>query len=213
MVTLSYSQTVEGLLETAAGGFLRDIFPVDHALANDIWRSGGPLQISALGYGATTGEFNRLLLDWGTHVPLRFIQRWHPEPFPVIILTPSRVLSLTELFAFGEHLGTVLQQHPKRTAIIASGDLSHTHLQTGPYGFHPEAARMDRWFLHMLSKEDWPGMCSVTPERLNKAKPDAFWQLAVAAGALSTVPHQKFMLQGYSCPTYFGMASAFTGIA
>ncbi len=212
MVSLSYSQTVEGLLEIADGSFVRDVYPVDHALAEDIWRGIGPHQISALGYGATSGEFNRLPLDWGAHVPLRFIQKWHPVPLPVIILTPSRALSLSQLFAFGEALGKILQEQPGRTAMIASGDLSHAHKQDGPYGYHPEADLLDEWFLTMLHEENWDALCSVSQERLNNAKPDALWQLAIAAGAISTTRHQPFEVLGYSCPTYFGMASAFSDI-
>ena len=209
MMTVSYSETVEGILDTPSGQRLRDIYSVNRSLAERFWQQPGPTQTAALGYGATTGEHNRIPLDWGAHVPLRFVQMFLPTPFRVVVLTPSRALSLERLYQYGSQLGSVMREWPGNVALIASGDLSHTHRESGPYGFDPAAAELDQWFLDMLQTGNWSGLRAVSAQMVEQAKPDALWQLAVVAGALGEELFAPFMLAGYSCPTYFGMASAF----
>lgn len=50
---------------------------------------------------------------------------------------------VTELLHLGDWLGTWLDALPINVAVVISGDLSHTHESTGPYGYSATAALMD----------------------------------------------------------------------
>jgi aromatic ring-opening dioxygenase catalytic subunit (LigB family) len=70
---------------------------------------------------------DELLLDHATYLPLHFLNPNMAVPVvPVIIntLTPP-MPTAKRCFAFGQFLGKVLQDSPKRIAMIATGGLSH----------------------------------------------------------------------------------------
>jgi len=70
---------------------------------------------------------DELLLDHATYLPLHFLNPDMTVPVvPVIIntLTPP-MPTAKRCFAFGQFLGKVLQDSPKRIAMIATGGLSH----------------------------------------------------------------------------------------
>ncbi|PSR25132.1 MAG: hypothetical protein C7B47_12910 [Sulfobacillus thermosulfidooxidans] len=212
MITISYAEWVEGHLDIHPSQPLHDTYAVNRPLAEHLIHSLGPVSTAAISYGASAGEFNRLPLDWGAHVPLRFIQTFLPSPPSVVILTPSRSLSLASLFSYDQHLASLLKQWPSPVALIASGDLSHTHNPSGPYGFDSGAASFDRDFVTILKTCQARWLLSLPADYINRVKVDALWQVAIMLGVLSRVTHGSWDISGYSCPTYFGMASGFVDV-
>ncbi len=212
MITISYAEWVEGHLDIYPSQPLHDTYAINRPLAEHLIQSLGPILTAAISYGASAGEFNRLPLDWGAHVPLRFIQAFLPSSPSVVILTPSRSLSLADLFSYGQHLASLLRHWPSSVALIASGDLSHTHDPSGPYGFDAEAASFDHDFVTMLKTCQARWLLSLPADHIDRVKVDALWQVAIMLGVLSRVNHGPWHISGYSCPTYFGMVSSFVDV-
>lgn len=87
-------------------------------------------------------------LDHGAVVPLAFLQRegWHG---------PTAILALPMDGAALEAAGRAIAALPGRTAVIASGDMSHRLQPGAPAGYHPRAQEFDRAFVHALSVDAW----------------------------------------------------------
>jgi AMMECR1 domain-containing protein len=101
---------------------------------------GDPSVIEALGLSPiSSGQ----PLDHGAVVPLHFLveQGW---------TGPAVVIALPWEQADCERLGQALAALPGRTAVIASGDMSHRLIPEAPAGFHPRARDFDAAFVQAL---------------------------------------------------------------
>jgi AmmeMemoRadiSam system protein A len=87
-------------------------------------------------------------LDHGAAVPLVFLTQagWHG---------PTAVLSLPSDETGAASLARALAALPGKTAIIASGDMSHRLLPNAPSGYHPHARDFDRSFVQALTAGDY----------------------------------------------------------
>ena len=90
-------------------------------------------------YGASGGDGCYAPLDWGAVVPLYFLGARWPSPPSIITMTPSRALTLKQLYDFGTALAEAAAQSDKRVALVASADWGHAHDASGPYGYDPPA--------------------------------------------------------------------------
>ena len=82
-------------------------------------------------------------LDHGAVVPLSFLveQGW---------TGPTVVIALPREGADCERLGQAIGALPGRTAVLASGDMSHRLIPEAPAGFHPQAQDFDLAFVRAL---------------------------------------------------------------
>lgn len=167
----------------------------------------GGIPVAAVHYGATTGAGNCYPLDWGAVIPLWFLGARRAEPPRVVIIVPSRALSLPTLAAFGRALAAVAEATERRVALVASADQAHAHAEDGPYGFDPAAAAFDEWIQAAVRDGDLQRLMQPDAEQVRRACPDALWQMVVLAGALQVVPMRGELLS-YEAPTYFGMLVA-----
>lgn len=209
-ITISVSENVRGVLGEEHQ-LLEEIFPVDQPLADAIaaHAEANGLATARLAYGASSGPYSQLPLDWGAQVPLHFLAQ-HAPALKTVVMTPSRVWPLTQLFLLGETLAATLASWSEPVWLIASADMAHAHDAQGPYGFDPAAAEFDQWFQAVVARQDWDALLAVDMDWVQRAKPDALWQMVILAGALG----DRFAAHtlSYACPTYFGMMSAvFTG--
>ena len=87
-------------------------------------------------------------LDHGAMVPLSFLVEagWRG---------PTAVLALPWDETGAEELGRRLVGLEGRTAVVASGDMSHRLAPGAPGGFHPDARAFDDAFVAALSAERW----------------------------------------------------------
>lgn len=107
--------------------------------------------------------------DWGIKVPLRFlnnaklrlkIQNYQNPDNPIIkpgaicpILTAAD--SPKQHFEWGKQIYRLKIVNCKlKTALIASGDLSHCLKEDGPYGFNPDGPKFDKELIDSLEKKD-----------------------------------------------------------
>lgn len=146
-------------------------------------------------------------LDWGALIPLWYAA--HPlVPRPqIVVLCPDRRLPRETLVRLGVALARVSEASGKRVALLASCDQGHAHDADGPYDYDPASAVHDKAMCEAIAENDLPRLLDWSPEFMETAKVDAYWQTIILAGALGRTPMTGELLS-YEAPTYFGMAVA-----
>ena len=158
-------------------------------------------------YGASGGEGCFTPLDWGAVVPLWFMgSRWDTPP-AVVSITPSRVLTLKQLYAFGTSLAETAADLGRRVALIASADWGHAHSADGPYGLDPASAEFDTMIQETVRAGNLDTLLDADLDFADRAKVDGLWQSVILAGALHNTPMHAELLS-YEAPSYFGMLVA-----
>ena len=100
-----------------------DLAGQDRGIRGRAGRAGGDCH-----YGASGGEGCFTPLDWGAMVPLWFLGARWPEPPRVVSITPSRALSLEQLYNFGIALARPsVCGMGRRVTLVASADSGHAH--------------------------------------------------------------------------------------
>ncbi len=156
---------------------------------------GAPLPLVGVSFGANDPATAEFPLDWGTEVPLRFLQ-----PERVVVLSPARDRPLEEHVALGRALASL----PGRVALVASADHGHAHDHAGPYGYDPAAAAYDTRLREILEsgRLDFRSLAALA----EPAKADSLWQLLVLQGAVGETGPADVL--AYAAPTYYGMLVA-----
>ena len=192
VVVSPHSVHVEGHFAVVTAGNVGE-WQTDGALAAALLEAQLPiLGVSYGGNDAATAEFP---LDWGTEVPLAFINAAR-----VVVVAPARDRPLEEHLRLGEAIAAL----PGRVALIASADNGHAHDADGPYGFHPAAAAYDAQLQEILDSERLDFL--PLAELVEPAKADSLWQLTVLQGALEETARADVL--AYAAPTYYGMLVA-----
>jgi aromatic ring-opening dioxygenase LigB subunit len=154
-----------------------------------------PLPILGVSYGGNDPATAEFPLDWGTEVPLGFLQ-----PPRVVVVSPSRDRPLEEHLRLGEAIAAL----PGRVALVASADNGHAHDPDGPYGFDPAAAAYDARLQEILASDRLDFL--PLAELVEPAKADSLWQLVVLQGAVGETARADVL--AYAAPTYYGMLVA-----
>lgn len=159
-------------------------------------------------YGTSEGATSDMPMDWGTLVPLWFmIPRCRRKP-RVVIVTPSRDISLSKNFEFGRMIAEQSEANRrKRVVFVASADQAHAHKKTGPYGYNRQAKEYDKLVLGALNRNRIRAVMTFKPSLVKAAKPDSLWQMIVMAGIADKI-RLKAEIVSYDVPTYFGMICA-----
>ncbi len=169
------------------------------------------LPIVAVNYGVAEGEHSKMCLDWGTIIPLWFINKTYEEQKlklpPIVVITPSREIIWDYLVKLGELIADVSATLGKRVAFIASADQAHTHDPKGPYGYSEKAKEFDDLINQFVRENQLEKLLELSPKLIEEAKPDSFWQLLILYGVLRKI-NLRLIFTVYECPTYFGMLVA-----
>ncbi len=109
---------------------------------------------------------DELLLDHATFLPLHFLNPNLAVPLvPIILNTLAPPMpSAKRCFSFGQLLGEILQQSPKRVALIATGGLSHW---PGEANHGKINIPFDTKFLETLTGTDRSKLSKYTHEEIN----------------------------------------------
>lgn len=126
------------------------------------------------------------LLDHGALVPLYFLQEAGLDT-PMTLLSMG-ALEYQELFDFGRLLATVCEGLGKKTAILASGDLSHRLTSDAPAGFSPKGEEFDQKVYQALLQDDRKALLQLDPDLIMKAGECGLRPLLVLMGAISQLP-------------------------
>jgi aromatic ring-opening dioxygenase LigB subunit len=158
-------------------------------------------------YGASGGDGCYTPLDWGAVVPLWFLGARWPKPPSIVSITPSRTLTLRQLYDFGTAVSEVAHKMGRRVALVASADWGHAHAADGPYGYDPASAEFDAMVVETVRRDDLDSLLEADLDFADRAKVDGLWQTVMLAGALRHTPMGGELLS-YEAPTYFGMLVA-----
>ena len=183
-------------------------YPVDTALNAAIAehaRAAG-IPVARVVRGQPGDRTSRLPLDWGAVVPLWFVVPFVPKP-RVVIACPDRRIPLRDFPRFGATIRQAAEALGRRIALIASADLGHAHDPDGPYGFDPASREFDRATVEAIQTQDLGRLLHFAPAWVERAKPDALWQILNLHGAIEGQGFQGELLS-YEVPTYFGMLCA-----
>jgi AmmeMemoRadiSam system protein A len=121
-------------------------------------------------------------LDHGALVPLHFMARAGYRGKVLLIALPHPDAELEQ--RFGRVLGTCLEASHVRTALIASGDMSHRLLHGAPGGYHADAKRFDASFVAALQRGALIEATGLEPSLVALAGEDVIASTRVAASAL-----------------------------
>jgi aromatic ring-opening dioxygenase LigB subunit len=154
-----------------------------------------PLPILGVSYGGNVAAQSEMPLDWGTEIPLSYLQAKR-----VVVVSPARDRPLEEHIGLGRAVAAL----PGRVALIASADHGHAHDASGPYGFHPAAAQYDVLLQEILASDRLDFL--PLAESFEEAKADSLWQLLVLQGAVGTGARADLL--AYAQHSYYGMLVA-----
>jgi aromatic ring-opening dioxygenase LigB subunit len=116
-------------------------------------------------------------LDHGVLVPLYFLKKAGWDGKIIVLSMPTKRPE-----DYGRKIGRILNDSADRCALIASGDLSHTLKEDGPYGFNPAGPKVDSIIVKGL-KKDTTLVRGIPRELLEEAGQCGYNSLLFALGA------------------------------
>jgi aromatic ring-opening dioxygenase LigB subunit len=153
------------------------------------------LPILGVSYGGNDPATAEFPLDWGTEIPLAFMQ-----PPRIVVVSPARDLRMEDHVRLGEAIAAL----PGRVALIASADHGHAHDPGGPYGYDSAAGFYDTLLQEILRSDRLE--FTTLSLGVEAAKADSLWQLVVLQGAVGESARADVL--AYAAPTYYGMLVA-----
>ncbi|HEY8462473.1 MAG TPA: AmmeMemoRadiSam system protein A [Bacillota bacterium] len=145
-------------------------------------------------------------LDHGVLVPLSFFNpEWASRVKLVVI--PLSFLPLEELYQFGNQVRKAVAELGRKTAIIASGDLSHCLKEGAPSGYNPRGAEFDRKLVELIKQSAVKEFMEFDPELLENAAQCGFRSLIMLLGAFDGLDFQA-QVHSYEGPFGVGYAVA-----
>lgn len=131
-------------------------------------------------------------LDHGSFVPLYFISSEFSN-FSLVHINYGIMLSAM-LEEFGSILSDIIEEKKCKSVFIASGDLSHRLLSTGPYGFAPEGPKFDKEFVRIIEKGSISEFADIPPLFTERAGECGLNSFLILSGLLSCYKHSQELL-------------------
>jgi len=198
--------------------------PMDRELVLEIDRrcQAAGVKTALAGYAGNRADQSVVPMDWGAMTPLWFnghgdnrvgygsVLAGAPadDHGPLVVLaTPSRILPRQAMVDFGRVLGETFRDDPRKIGFIASCDWGHSHTESGPYGYHPAAAIVDKQVTDAIEANDLLSLINLPDDDVANAAIDGLWQTLMLAGVQQITPLDGTLLS-YEVPDYFGMIVA-----
>lgn len=198
--------------------------PVDAAMTDAVAAAARArdVPVAMAGYAGNRRNQSVLPIDWGVITPLWFLghdrnmvghgEVLAPAPAedigpPVVIVTPSRSLPRETMVTFGRAVADAATGTERKVAFVASCDWAHTHIEDGPYGFHPAADEVDALVVAAVRDNDPKRLATLSEQQVQDAAIDGLWQTLMLAGLMESVP-MRVELLSYEAPRYYGMLVA-----
>ncbi len=143
-------------------------------------------------------------LDHGVMVPLYFIRKEIPDV--KIIRIGLSGLSLEMHYKLGQLIARVAEELHRRTAFVASGDLSHCQLESGPYGYQEEGPEYDRRIMDCMGRGAFDELFDFEETFLEKAQECGHRSFVIMAGAFDRV---RLKIRKLSHEATFGVGYGF----
>ena len=152
----------------------------------------------------TRGERDKTL-DHGTMIPLAFLAQ-RELPCAIVRIGLSG-LDATMHYRLGKCIKKVSEEFDRDTVIVASGDLSHKLLETGPYGFAAEGPVFDGLVTKAMADGDFYSMLTFDPLIYEPAAECGLGSFQIMAGAFDRQTVKSELLS-YEGPFGVGYAVA-----
>ena len=124
-------------------------------------------------------------LDHGSMVPLYFIRKQYSN-FKIIVIGLSG-LSLIEHYACGMLINDAVNSLDRKCVWVASGDLSHTLQDYGPYGFNENGPIYDNKIIDICSSGDFLKLIEMDDSFLNSASECGHRSFVMMSGAFDGI--------------------------
>lgn len=173
-------------------------------------RDGG-FRVAAL---AAFADTEPAPLRWGEVIPLSFLNATLGSTSLVVLGQPARrqteeVAMVPELLSLGRALFESLDALSARVLVVVSGDLAHTHLASGPYGYNPAAVPFDAALGAWASSLDPAPLLENATALADDAKSCGFTGAVMLHGLLNaSCGRFTPRLLANAAPTYYGMMVA-----
>jgi len=179
---------------------------VDRALSSALVRAAEERGVRMLSLDESLAAARNvsLELDHALMVPLYYLRRAGVQ-VPAVVLSISWLPEEDHL-RLGEALREVLSECPYRVAVVASGDLSHRLLDSGPYGFDEMGPVFDRCLLELLERADAAGILALPHEMVERAGQCGIRPILTLLGSLE--PGVQARVHSYEGPFGVGYAVA-----
>ena len=137
--------------------------------------------------GFPCGRVNNIAcdLDHGSMIPLYFIRKKYSN-FKIIVIGLSG-LSLIEHYACGMLINDAVNLLDRRCVWIASGDLSHTLQEYGPYGFNSNGPVYDEKIIDICSSGNFLKLIEMEDSFLNSASECGHRSFVMMSGAFDGI--------------------------
>lgn len=121
-------------------------------------------------------------LDHGVTVPLYFLRQAGLE-LPLVVASMS-MFSFEQLYRFGVAVSRAAEKLGRRTALLASGDLSHRLTPDAPAGYEPDAAEFDKEIVKLVGSADALGLINLDMDKVERAGECGLRPIIMMMGAL-----------------------------
>lgn len=125
-------------------------------------------------------------LPFTATIPLSFLTEHLPN-VRILPIAPSEKTP-KEHFDFGTALRESLLNSPKRIAVIAAGDGSHTRTTEAPGGFHEDGKKLDELLSTLITQKNTAGLLQINPDLLKNAQDALYRQVLMLFGVLESMP-------------------------
>jgi AmmeMemoRadiSam system protein A len=147
-------------------------------------------------------------LDHGVLVPLNYLEA--EISYPVRILPVSiGFLSNLELYTMGKIIQEAAAALGRRTAVVASGDMSHRLKNEGPYDYHPDGQAFDHTIKQLLEAGNVKGILNISPSLRDNAGECGYRSIVIMLGALDGL---EFTSRVFSYEGPYGVGYLVTGL-
>jgi len=135
-------------------------------------------------------------LDHGALVPLYYLREagWAG---PIVVIGFTVQANETHL-AFGRAIARAADSLNRRTALVASGDLSHRLIVGGPYEYEPTAHLFDEQIVEAIAKGEPRDVINVNRELRDRAGECGYRSIVIAIGSVdeNLRDHQVLSYEG-----------------
>jgi len=151
-------------------------------------------------------------LRWGETIPLSFLNATLNSTRLVVLGQPTRrqtdeVAMAPEEAELGKTLFEFFEALPERVFALVSGDLAHTHLASGPYGYSPAAEPFDEALGAWAASLDPRPLTKTATALADDAKSCGYTGAMLLDGFLDASAFAPRLL-AIAHPTYYGMMVA-----
>lgn len=157
------------------------------------------------GIAAGTEGERETELDHGTMVPLYFLNRELGD-FKLVRIGLSG-LPFDEHFRLGQCIAEAAEKLERRIVVIASGDLSHCLMDSGPYEYRKEGPEYDKMVTEIMAGGELNRLFDITEEFCGRAGECGHRAFCVMAGCLDGKTLRSRLLS-YEGPFGVGYAVA-----